>query len=570
MYLIVVCALTLSGISGGFVRIPETGCHLSGFEAEGSGSCLADEYLLRGWPVNLSSPGAGFPYTPVLCDVDGDGDCEVFLTGGETFGLDGEGNFLPGWPTQEQQYMGYASTGQLPGPSAGDMNGDGEPEIMWSTRDWYAGSAHLWTFNGRAPDGVDLDGFPLSAPDQSSNALASPFVLGDSDGDGAMEAVTSHTLGNTGDYYRISGVNYDGEILFTTDLDPNEDILNIYFGDADGDGSEEFFAVTLFNGSFRLHLLDPDGSHQPGYPVSIYSPGGGYLMLGPPIPTDMDDDGDLEIILGYNISSTSYAMAVHHDGSAVTGFPITVATGSQLFYLGMGDVNNDEEPELIAVDNQLSSDYRIWVIDMDTGTALSGWPVAIPDWPKGFPTVADLDDDGNQDISFATDGGQVHALSFSGAELTGFPKTMSSASTSGTVVGDIDGDGQYEIVAATWDGWVYAWDTDGVEASDNRDWPMRGVDARNTGIYRGQGATGIEGTSPSVSFSISCNPVVYSAAFDVAGVTDGPLIEIYDISGQLRATVEDLWVPDEGCSNGVYFARLRDSDAMPVKFLLLR
>ncbi len=570
MSLLLITALTVWNSSACSIETPETGDFLTGTREVVSASEESDASLHRGWPVNLGSPGAGFPYTPVLCDVDNNGSCEIFLTGGETFGLGGDGSFLPGWPTHEMAYMGYASTGQLPGPSAGDMNGDGTPEIMWSTRDWYAGSAYLWTFNGRSPSGINLSGYPLTAPDQSSNALASPFVLGDSDGDGNLEAVTAHTLGNTGDYYRISKLDYDGNILFTIDLDPSEDILDIYFGDADGDGGEEFFAVTLFSGDFRLYLLNSGGGYQPGYPATIHSLSSGYLMFGPPIPADLDGDGDLEIILGYNVSSTSYAMAVHHDGTAVSGFPITISSGSQLFYLGMGDITGDDTPELLAIDNQLSSDYRAWAIDMASGAPLTGWPVTVTDWPKGFPAVADLDNDGNQDISFATDGGSLHALSSDGTELTGFPKTMSAASTSGTVVGDIDGDGLYEIVAATWDGWVYAWDTDGVVSSDNRDWPMRGVDPHNTGIYRGSAQSGMESNAQPVSFSITANPVTSIALFSVIGMDAEPEIEIYDVTGKLMARTSGCWTPAEDCSNGVYFARLSRADVQPVKFVLVR
>jgi len=557
-------------LAASWVSTPEDGTASSEISYESRHAVTLDETLHRGWPVSLGSPGAGFPYTPLLYDIDEDGACEIFLTGGHTFGLSGDGQFLPGWPVQEMAYMGYASTGQLPGPSAGDMNGDGEIEIMWSTRDWYAGSAHLWTFNGRAENGSDLAGYPLSAPDQSSNALSIPFVLGDADGNGTMEAVTAHTLGNTGDYYRISGLDFSGNILFTTDLNTTEDILNIYFGDADGNGMEEFFAVTLFSGDFRLHLLNPDGSHQSGYPVSIHTPGGGSLMFGPPVVADLDGNGDLEMILGYNSSSTSRAMAVNHDGTPVAGFPINISSGSQLFYLGMGDVTGDGEPELIAVDNELSADYRVWAIDMVTGAPLSGWPVDVASWPKGFPAVADLDGDGIQDISFSTDGGTVHALSGAGVELEGFPKAMSAASTSGTAVGDIDGDGYYELVAATWDGWVYAWDTEGPVETGNRDWPMRGVDPANTGIYRGAGQSGTGESPVPVSLSIAQNPVSSAAVFTVTGVQNAGQIQIFDTAGRLAASVYSVWNPSADQPGGVYLARLSGSSLPAVKFVLVR
>ncbi len=518
--------------------------------------------LCRGWPVDLTCPGAGFPYTPTLFDIDGNGTEEIFLTGGHTFGLSGDGNFLPGWPVAEMLYMGYGTNDQMPGPSCADLENDGDCEILWSERDWYAGSAHMWTFNGREDNGSNMPGFPQTAPDESSNALDSPFVLGDADGDGDLEAWTAHTLGNSGDYYRITGFDHLGNLEFTTDLDPDEDILSLYFGDVDNNASDEFFAVTILNGEFRLHLFTPTGEEQAGYPVGLFSPGSGYLMFGTPIPADLDKDGDLEIIMGYYASSTSYAVACHHDGTSVSGFPITVATSSQLFYLGLGDVTADGNPELMAFDNHLGSGYRVVVIDISTGSPLSGWPVSLTNWPEGFPTVVDVNDDGYQDVCFVTNGGELFALSNDGLTISGYPKMMSTAAISGVSAGDIDGDGYYELVAATWDGWVYAWDTDGSTGSDRADWPMRGVDARNTGVYRGSGSTGIEPVNPdNISLSPVANPAMGAVEFQLTELSSATL-EIYSLAGHRMACFDASglnrlqWFPGSDVYAGVYIARL--------------
>jgi len=498
--------------------------------------------------------------------------------GGETFGLSGDGSFLPGWPTTEMAYMGYGTNDQMSGPSCADMDGNGTVEILWSLRDWYAGSAHYWTFNGRNSDGTDMPGLPMTAPDESSNALDSPFVLGDSDGDGNLEAWTAHTLGNTGSYYRISCVNHLGNLVFTTDLDPDEQILNLFFGDADGNGNDEFFAVTLLSGEFRLHLFTSTGTGQAGYPVGLFTPGGGYAMFGPPLSADLDGDDDLEIIIGYYESSVSYAVARHHDGTPVAGFPITVATGSQLFYLGLGDVTGDAAPELIAVDNELSSSYRVSVINISTGSPLPGWPVNQTYWPEGMPSIVDVDNDGFQDVCFVTNGGEVFALSSDGSVIAGFPKSMSNASISGVSAGDIDGDGYYELVAATWDGFVYAWDTDGAVAPDNADWPMRGVDARNTGIYRGAGGTGMsepEGQIGQSVLTIAGNPVSSTALFSISGTGASSLV-LFDVSGKqideiyCAGSSRINWTPRANVPDGVYFAKLADEPGNVLKFMIIR
>jgi len=564
------------------LELPETGKFLDMAlpmpAAEQRTESADDSDLCDGWPVDLSSPGAGFPYTPTLFDLNGNGADEIFVTGGETFGINGDGSFLSGWPTAEMAYMGYGTNDQMPGPSCADMEGNGSVEILWSLRDWNAGSAHYWSFNGRNSNGSNMAGFPQTAPDESSNALDIPFVLGDADGDGNLEAWTGHTLGNTGDYYRLTAFDHLGNLTFTTDLDPDENILNLFFGDADGNGSDEFFAITLLSGEFRLHLFTSAGAEQPGYPKVLFSPGSGYLMFGPPIATDLDADGDLEMILGHYASTVSYASAYHHDGAIVDGFPITVATSSQLFYLGLGDVTADGDPELIAVDNHLGSDYRVHVIDIATGLPLAGWPVPQSNWPEGFPTIVDVNDDGTQDVCFVTDGGELFALSRDGSIIADYPKVMSSPSISGVSAGDIDGDGLYELVAATWDGFVYAWDTDGTVGPDRADWPMRGVDARNTGVFRGSGSTGIGSVDTSgLRFAPASNPARGSVEFLLPELPSATL-DIFDLSGRRMASlnaagVESIrWFPVDAIPAGAYIAQLTgtDGESWTTGLILLR
>jgi hypothetical protein len=493
-----------------------------------------DRGLLDSWPVNLNAPGSGFPYTPTLYDADGDGADEIFLTGGHTFGLDGDGAFLPGWPTTEHLYMGYGTNACKPGPSAADVDGDGDVEILWSQRDWWAGSSEMWCFNGRNLDGTEMPNYPQFAPDDYSNALDTPFVLGDTDGDGDLEAWSAHSLGNAFIHYRISALDHLGNRLFTVDLNSNENVLSLYFGDIDGDGVKEMFGVSWLDPSYRLHVFNFDGSPATGYPITLHTLTSGYLPFGPPVPADMDGDGDLEILLGHWGGGSSWAQCYHHDGTGYGNFPHLLASGGQLFYFNLGDVTGDGAPELIVFDNQLSADYRVLVLDPDTGATLPGFPYVLLEWPKGFPTIADVDGDGLQDICTADGAGGVYAISGTGVLLDGFPKQMAGGSCSGVAAGDIDGDGLFELVAATWDGYVYAWDTTGEALPERADWPMRGVNARNTGVY------GDRGDAPDCPADVNGDTVVdvldLLAVLAAWGATGGP----EDINGDGIVDVLDL------------------------------
>jgi hypothetical protein len=538
-----------------------------------------------GWPVNLGAPGAGFPYTPTLFDCDHDGADEIFLTGGNTFGLRGDGTFLPGWPTVEMPYMGYGTNDQKPGPSAADLEGDGDTEILWSERDWWAGSAYMWCFNGKQLDGSNLPGFPQQAQGEPSNALDVPFVLGDVDGDGDLEAWGPHTLGNNFVHYRISGFDHLGTRLFTHDLNSAENTLSLYFGDLDGNGVREMFAVASLGQAVRLHAFAPDGAELPGYPRVLYTLSGEYLPFGPPVVADLDGDGNLEILIGTWGGGTTRARAFHHDGTPCAGFPIQIATNHQLFYLGLGDLTGDGVPELIATGKILGADYRIHAIDIATGTVLPGWPYVLPYWPEGFPTVADVDNDGYQEVCVSTDGGDVRAVSRNGQLLAGYPLTMNATSISGVAVGDIDGDGLFELVAATWNGWVYAWDTPGQALPGRADWPLRNVNARNTGVFGDQGSSAdvAAGAVPlRLDLRAEPNPIVTSAQLQILRGSPGAgaevqAVEIYSAAGRLievlpagdRATLS--WTPSQATPAGVYFARLRGAEAVrPLALVLIR
>lgn len=442
-----------------------------------------DPSIHPGFPVFLDPPTNSQPYTPTLYDIDTDGADEIFVTGQHTFGIRGDGSFLPGWPTTEQELAGYGTNANLPGPSAADFEPGGDREVLWTTRDWWAGNSRLWSFNARRANGSDLPGFPQEAPDSPSNALWTPFVLGDSDHDGDLEAWGAHTLGNNSVQNRISALDQLGNLLFTIELEATESVKSLHFGDLDGNGQKEMFAVSEFGTQVRLHVFDDDGNSAAGYPINLPDASSGWLAEGPAVPVDLDHDRDLELVL-VNYDPTSFVQCVHHDGSSCAGFPFTVAPDSQPLNYSLGDINRDSQPELVLSQVDLDTgDSNIFVLDLERATIVSGWPVVLPDLPRGLPVVADVTGDHIEDILVVTTSGSMFAVRGNGSVISDYPKVMTSNSISGAAVGDIDADGLLEIVAATWDGWIYAWDTNGHAAEKPSQWRMRGVNARNTGVY---------------------------------------------------------------------------------------
>ncbi len=215
-----------------------------------------------------------------------------------------------------------------------------------------------------------------------------------------------------------------------------------------------------------------------------------------------------------------------------------------------------------------------------TGVVLPGWPHALPGWPEGFPTVVDVDNDGFQDVCVSTGGGEVRAVSHDGQLIAGYPKTMSAAAISGVAAGDIDGDGLFELVVATWDGWVYAWDTDGEVLPSRADWPMRNVNARNTGVFgdRGDPAGIVAESEPTrPGLRVECSPGFAHAQFRIIAQGRPGVVEIYDSLGRLvdvlpaAGSSRIVWDPRPGTPAGVYLARLRGaSPTEAIRVVLVR
>jgi hypothetical protein len=87
--------------------------------------------------------------------------------------------------------------------------------------------------------------------------------------------------------------------------------------DLDGDLSQDI--VVHANGALEVYAQD--GSVLPGWPRTLDSSVGGNSMIGSPVVADIDDNGDLEIVVGH----FQRMYAFHHDGTTVAGWPVVQA-----------------------------------------------------------------------------------------------------------------------------------------------------------------------------------------------------------------------------------------------------
>jgi hypothetical protein len=171
------------------------------------------------------------------------------------FGLDNEGNELPGWSG------GKSVSDVTPAsPAVGDIDGDGDPEIVALTRDK---KLYAWHHTGGS-----VAGFPMTPKDIFNQTAAydvgrSP-ILADRDGDGDMEIlITTVWVVNVidGDGTQLTATSPSGSYYWAAGLLLNSPAV----GDIDGDGKLELVANNA-----NLYVWDLPNAVETDWPMFKY------------------------------------------------------------------------------------------------------------------------------------------------------------------------------------------------------------------------------------------------------------------------------------------------------------
>jgi FG-GAP-like repeat len=112
-------------------------------------------------------------------------------------------------------------------------------------------------------------------------------------------------------------------------------------------------------------------------------------------------------------------------------------------------------------------DGSVSVLDGTTGAELPGWPQYTGGAMHTNPSVADLNNDGREEVVAASEAGRVYVWNADGSLAPGWPQHSNPPGHTnpgffgGVAIGDLFGDGNKELVAASWDQHLYAWNKDG-------------------------------------------------------------------------------------------------------------
>ncbi len=282
-----------------------------------------------------------------------------------------------------------------------------------------------------------LPGWPVQIGGNLTFAPTRGVVFCDLDGDGDQELVTSSTDGKLYAWHHDATAVAGFPVTLNSTAQTAPSVADI---DRDGDLEIVQFTRGLTSGG-RFYILDHQGAVLPGFPISV----GNNNLGGSPTLADLDDDGQLEIL----VPERQYPIGLLHvfelDGSEWGGnWPVAldhVPTGSA----GIADVDADGQVEIF-----YTSYVSMYLLETD-GSLLPGWPKGLTDARFSYQSASFADLDGDQDLEIVvgahwTNAG-VYAFHHDGTSVSGWPFSVGTWTYCPPTIADLEGDGQLEILS---------------------------------------------------------------------------------------------------------------------------
>ena len=531
-----------------------------------------------------------------LWDFDNDGSLEVFVGSDRLYIWDGDGTSWPGFPVN----FSGAQYGTCSSSSVGDIDGDGDPEIILEGWD-YLNAFHL--------DGSVVAGWPYALSGAHGFSYSAPSLV-DINADGDVEIFcASHESG--GSYNSLLyGLDGDG-----TDLPGFPQFIQGWtystpsIGDLDNDGDVE---IALLCNSALLYAFKTDGSPAPGFPVYF----GSFNCEAPTVMVDIDNDGQLDLLFGNNGGTAGYRYYGYRgDGTPHPDFPFITDGATFPNCSAVADADGDGDLEIAHYVG--SGTVNLWDAPYPAAGASLPWPVAHHDvqhtgnyhfgaeaydvtitmeliepwWPPSFDFDVTLTNNESSAVNFDAwimvqlpNGswygpllGPVNITLPAGGSIT---RTRTQVIPAGIPAGDYWFEGRVGDYPSA------VWDTSGFTISIV---PYDAGSAVNEWLNTGESFLGEETATKAKipeSFAVSAHPNPFNPTTTIrfqlplAGFVT---LEIFDVNGRAvgarhAVPLQNAWHPPgthevtfnaSNLPSGIYFARLTTGDFQQTKKMVL-
>jgi len=282
---------------------------------------------------------------------------------------------------------------------------------------WSGAQIYIWDGQGNPLPNMPIK-MPIASSSSLGDFTDSISIpsIGDLDGDGDLEiVVTSHPDRSfTSELTSVYAWHHTGTPVVGWPVEAGgEDVVNHSpsLGDINGDGTDEVFVTTKILDSPRggkLYIFDGAGVAIAGWPKDIRSDD--FPMFPTSILGNMDDDDALEVMVFQNTgdNATNLYLFNANDATDVPGWPIQVMNHSAIGISGMIDYQVPE-PIFVDITGDGRSDIimplaglslRIFAWERD-GTEISGFPFDVPPTTVGWYSslfAKDVDNDGDIEI----------------------------------------------------------------------------------------------------------------------------------------------------------------------------
>jgi len=382
----------------------------------------------------------------------------------------------------------WCDTGWYASPAVADLDKDGQAEVIWGSYDTVALNGEDGTEQWRAASG---------------NRVWPGVVVADLTGNGSLEVIVGRNSDELTVYNNLGGV------VWTRNPFGSGEVRTLAVADLENDGQLEIIVGRASGGDTKqLNVYDANGNVRPGWPARRDGePGEGWGMYNENVTVaDVNGDGFKEII---GPTDTHYITALDRNGNQLAANAIYGAgeVWSQVGvhvehavdlrgYANCGtehrpnfanagpaiaDVDGDGTREIIVPGDVYNCGigdpggdlyYLPWIFELDRTRWAGGgydWTVLPAPSANSGPltqdynvienavtnaVIADLDNDGQQEILYSSYDGKIHAYWLDKTEHGSWPF---EAYTSGAyifasepVVADLDNDGQAEVIFTTW------------------------------------------------------------------------------------------------------------------------